>query len=196
VYYFIVAGRAALAGVLLMAACGKLRPAAAREFAGSVAAVSFVPSALAGPITVTVLVTELATSALLMAAHTAVLGLALATALLVGFTAALVDMRRRGVGCHCFGTTPTALVGRAELWRNGLFLGLAAATLVAATRVAPPATPTSSDGVWMIVAISSGLAASLLLLLFAEGATVLARPARPHRTRASHGRPAPIGGKS
>jgi hypothetical protein len=196
VYYFILASRAALAGVLLMAACGKLRRAAAREFAGSVAAMAFVPTALAGPITVAVLVTELATSALLLTPHTAVLGLVLATALLVGFTAALVDMRRRGVGCRCFGTAPTAPVGRAELWRNGLLLGLAAATLVAATRVAPPATPTSSDGVWMIVAVSSGLAVSMLLLPLAEGATVLARPARPYRTRASHGRPAPIGGKS
>ncbi|WP_214403254.1 MauE/DoxX family redox-associated membrane protein [Pseudonocardia lacus] len=92
-------------------------------------------------------------------APAALVGFALAGALLVAFTAALASMIRRGVTepCHCFGAQDSP-PGRLDLVRNGLLLAFAATGFL----VAGPAF--AAPGIEVAGGALLGVAAALLVV--------------------------------
>lgn len=93
-------------------------------------------------------------------APAALVGFALAAALLVAFTAALLSMIRRGVTepCHCFGAQDSP-PGRLDLVRNGLLAGFAVAGLVVVAVSGPVA---GGSGIELGGGALLGAAAALL----------------------------------
>jgi hypothetical protein len=97
-------------------------------FAGSLGALGLLPRAGVLPIAVALVAAEAAAAALLLPEATAVAGLALAAALLAGFSVVILVVTRRGVQapCRCFGAS-TRPLGYPHAARNAL---LAAAALL------------------------------------------------------------------
>jgi hypothetical protein len=95
-------------------------------------------------------------------APAALVGFALAGALLVAFTAALLSMIRRGVTepCHCFGAQDSP-PGRLDLVRNGLLVAAAVAGLVVAAVAGPVV---GSPGIEGAGGALLGVAAALLVV--------------------------------
>ncbi|MER7455963.1 MauE/DoxX family redox-associated membrane protein [Micromonospora sp. NPDC126480] len=127
--YVEIACRVLLGTVLLAAAIGKVSGRVAfGEFTRSVRDMGYRP---AGPLAAAVVVAEFAVVVMLAVYPAA--GFIAAAALLLAFTAAVVvNLRRGGATCRCFGRTPAPL-GRHHVWRNALLVGCAAVGVLAPT---------------------------------------------------------------
>ncbi|NUT32095.1 MAG: hypothetical protein HOV79_03370 [Hamadaea sp.] len=141
-WVLLVAGRLTLAGVLGVAAAGKLRAASFQAFRRSLPATLGIPTRYAGLVAVAVVAVE-AVLAVALAVAVAVppFGVAAiaATVLFAAFTAAIAVMLRRGVRtpCHCFGAGARP-PGRGDLVRNVALTVLAVAVAVVGGSDPPP----------------------------------------------------------
>lgn len=174
--YALIAGRALLGTVFLLAAGSKLAgPAALRAFTGAVLALQPIPRLsprLAPALVAVVLTAELAVPVLLVAGPTARLGAVLAALLLTGFAAVVARAVRAGRDpqCRCFGST-AAGAGRGHAVRNLLLavVGL----LVAVPSPAAPAHPAGA-----VLAIFVGALLAVLVAYADELAYLFTAPAR------------------
>jgi thiol-disulfide isomerase/thioredoxin len=126
----LLAARLLLAGVLGMAAVGKLID----RKGGRTALAEFgVPPALTAPLAALLPAVELATALALLWRASARAGAFAALALLVLFTAAITINLRAGhrPDCHCFGQVSSDPVGWSSVVRNVLLCGVAAFVAVA-----------------------------------------------------------------
>jgi hypothetical protein len=135
--YFEIGVRYLLGTVFLTSFLGKAAGRVAYDgFVASLRATRLLPG-LTGVMAPALVTAELAVCALLVvpaAPGVAVAGLVAAASLLVGLTAGVTLVVRRGVTapCHCFGASATVL-GRRHIARNGAVAALAVAGAVAAT---------------------------------------------------------------
>ena len=115
--------RLALAAVFAVAAVGKFL-----DLEGSVKATrSFgVPDRLARPIGVALPFLELLAAVLLLPVGTAQVGAIIASILLIGFLAGMLNSLRQGQApdCHCFGTFHSEPVGTNTIIRNAVLLAV------------------------------------------------------------------------
>ncbi|WP_343732280.1 MauE/DoxX family redox-associated membrane protein [Duganella sp.] len=149
--------RLLLAGILLMAAAGKLQHRAA--FAATLGEFA-VPAALRPALAWLMPLTELAIAALLLFAASAWWGAAAGAVLLAIYSAVLACLLQRGLrpSCNCFGLEDAKPISNTTLARNGVLL-LMAATLV----YAGPAYAHAS--VWHYLAEAPALSACLAVML-------------------------------
>jgi len=160
--------------VLLAAVVGKVRRRAAwGEFRNMLAAIG-VPARLVGATAVTVAAVEATVVALGPWPRTAPVGMALATALFLAFTAgvAVVVRRRITAACRCFGAGGTQL-RRLHVVRNAV---LTVAAGVAAVASAVASGPVSLPAV-LLCLVAGGVAAVLVAQL--EDLVGLFSDARP-----------------
>lgn len=134
-HYFALFARVLIGTVFLVSAATKLRsPTAFAAFKRSVRKMKLVPAGLVTPVAAGVVVGEASIVALLAvpAAMPALLGFAVATALLAAFTAAIVLVVRRGTDltCQCFGAS-TVPLGPVHVVRNLVLLAVAVAGALA-----------------------------------------------------------------
>ncbi|EXG82555.1 MauE/DoxX family redox-associated membrane protein [Cryptosporangium arvum] len=149
-------------GVLSVSLFSKLRSRGDfRDFVGGLGALRVVPGRWAPPLAALAVVAEAAVLGALVWPGGLVAGLAGATLLFGGFTAALSVAvgRRATTGCHCFGVSSTP-VARRHVARSGV---LAAASLVALGG----AVTTSTERV-------TGLPAAQLIVAFAAAGFLVA----------------------
>jgi peroxiredoxin len=163
--------RLALAGVLAVAAVGKLA-----DVAGSRRALRDfrVPDALVAPLALALPAAELLLALALVVPSTASGGALAALALFTGFTAALAVSLRRGrsAPCHCFGRLHSAPVGPRTLARTAA-LAAAAGALAAIARTEPGPGPLAGlASLRPTAAVGLALGAGLLATVVA-GAAVL-----------------------
>src|SRR5688500_8385490 len=115
--------RLVLAAVFAVAAVGKFL-----DLEGSVKATRGfgVPERLARPIGVALPFIELLAAALLLPVSTAQLGAIVASILLIGFLAGMLNSLRQGEApdCHCFGTFHSEPVGPSTIVRNAVLLAI------------------------------------------------------------------------
>jgi hypothetical protein len=174
--YALIAGRALVGAVFMLAAGSKLTgPAALRAFTGAALALQpfpRFPARLAPALVAVILTAELAVPVLLVAAPAARLGAVLAALLLTGFAAVLARAVRAGRDpqCWCFGST-AAGIGRGHVARN-LLLAVVA-LLVAVPGPAAPAHPAGA-----VLAISVGALLAALVAYADELADLFTAPAR------------------
>lgn len=150
-----------LAGVLVVSLAGKLRgPAAFRGFAAAIVAMGLVRPRRAVPVAALAVGAEAVVLVLLAWPGAAVPGLAAATLLFAGFTAALAVAVRRGAraGCHCFGAS-SAPVGRRHVLRGGFLCAAAAGAAAASTALVSPGSPLA--GMSAPQALSAAVAAAV-----------------------------------
>lgn len=112
----------ALAGLLAVAACGKLRD---RDRAGTMLGEFGVPERWSRLAMVALVAAELTVAALLVAAPRA--GAVATVVLLLVFSGAMARLLRAGrtASCHCFGDLGSTSVGPTALLRNGALLAVA-----------------------------------------------------------------------
>lgn len=107
--------------VFALAVVGKTRRGAFSEFAGSIR--RLLPPSLAGwqrPVAAAVLSAEMAIVVLLAGPGSRAFGFALAVAVLLGFTGAIVAAMRAGarISCRCFGSASGRPMGLGHVVRN------------------------------------------------------------------------------
>ena len=145
--YLLAFCRIAIGLLFVVSAIGKLRDFAA--FRSSVAGFELLPRAWSGRAAVGLLGTELGVVLLLAAGGPLLpVGLSLAALVLLGFSAALVAVLRRGlkVACNCFGPT-TRRVSAYDVVRNLVLFACAVL------------------GAWALVASRQGLSATEVVLV-------------------------------
>ncbi|XVQ81944.1 MauE/DoxX family redox-associated membrane protein [Microbispora siamensis] len=137
-------------------------------FARSLPALAPVGARLVRPLALLVVAAETATPILLAVPGATSYGFALACALLIAFTAAIVAALQRGrqAACRCFGA-PSGPVGRRHLVRNGTLL--AGAFLGGLAPQGPPA-PAG-----LAVAATAGVAGAILIISFDDVVDLFAR---------------------
>jgi hypothetical protein len=131
--YVIVASRAFLFVVMMFAVVGKLSSGEAwRSFVASLAAFGVLRPAGWSAVAVLIALAEMAVVVLLVPHSGAVYGLALGTALIGGFSLAVVAARAAGreIRCRCFGSDGGPM-GRPQLVRNAILLTVALLGLLA-----------------------------------------------------------------
>lgn len=124
-------------GVLAVSLISKVRGRGSfLAFADALAGMKVIPAGWARPVAGATIAAEAVVLALLVWPGGAVAGLAAATLLFGGFTAALFTAVRRGttVGCHCFGAT-SAPVARRHVARSGFLLAASLGALCGALAV-------------------------------------------------------------
>jgi hypothetical protein len=158
VMYVSIACRCALGLVFLVSAVSKLRGFAA--FADSVRDIGAVPPGMIRAVALAVTLAECATVPLLAAAPIA--GSLVAAGLLVGFSATIALVLRRGatVVCRCFGSS-TSVFARRHLVRNALLLTVAMVGLMTTLYA-----PGIDDLGAVAVAVVAGLLAALPAITF------------------------------
>jgi uncharacterized membrane protein YphA (DoxX/SURF4 family) len=168
-----LAGTLILAGVFVVALVGKIRDASSfARFQQSMTVTLGLSPQIAHVVAVAVVVAEAAVPALLVlgVARPQFLrvGLALAAAVLVAFSMAIVFMLRRGVreSCHCFGSASRP-VSRSDLVRNSSLLVI----VVIAWALAPSQGRDSAWNLSFAVDVDSSTMGVILLAL--AGLTVL-----------------------
>ncbi|HET8660815.1 MAG TPA: MauE/DoxX family redox-associated membrane protein [Micromonosporaceae bacterium] len=170
VSYIVVGCQAVLAVTFATAAAGKLRrPAGFRRTLTAALHIRWPRTAVVATV---VAVGEAATA--LAVAVVPAAGFVLAAALLVGFTAVLVSMIRRGlaVPCRCFGASERP-PGAAHIVRNAVLFAVAAAGgALALTGTGPRA----GAPAWLLAALL-GVAAALVLI-YLDDVVALAEPVR------------------
>jgi hypothetical protein len=138
VLYLEVCCRVVIGFVFLLAVVGKLRGRAElTAFTESLGSFGLRSARLRSALATAVITVEAVTVVLL--AVTPRLGLGLAAAMLVAFTAAVVATKATGreVRCRCFGADG-GLMGRPHLIRNGVLVVIAVAGLAAVTSATTP----------------------------------------------------------
>lgn len=136
--YLEVCCRVVIGLVFLLAVVGKLRGRAElTAFTESLGSFGLRSARLRSVLAASVITVEAVTVVLLAVAPR--LGLGLAAAMLVAFTAAVVAAKATGreVRCRCFGADG-GLMGRTHLIRNGVLVVVALAGLAALTSAATP----------------------------------------------------------
>ncbi|GAB2921939.1 methylamine utilization protein MauE [Micromonospora polyrhachis] len=151
--YVEIGCRVLLGLVLLAAAVGKVSGRAAyREFTRSVRDMGFRP---AGPLAAAVITAEF--TAVVLLAVSPLAGFLVSAALLLVFTTAIVMNLRRGGGtCRCFGRTAAPL-GWHHVWRNVFLVGCAIVGMLAPTG---PVRPGET-----VLAVAGALVAGLLVVM-------------------------------
>ncbi|MGW3996868.1 MauE/DoxX family redox-associated membrane protein [Amycolatopsis sp. NPDC004772] len=162
--YLRAAGTALIAVVFAASSFSKLRDF--RGFARSVPALVPMPARWVTPVSVAVVGTELASAVLVLV--TPIAGFALATALLLAFTAAIAASLRRGrrAPCRCFGATESP-IGPRHLVRNTLLI--CSAVLGA---LAPEHLPSVAGAA---VAFAAGVVVAVLVIAMDDIAVLFAR---------------------
>ncbi|NUR60410.1 MAG: hypothetical protein HOV87_17380 [Catenulispora sp.] len=122
--YVLLACHAVLVGVFVLSVRGKLRTS--ETLAADVAAFRIVPERLSWAAASATVAAELTAAVLLAVPGAGRGGFLLSAALLLVFTAVIVQalIRRLNVPCPCFGAS-TAPVGKRHVLRNAVFLGFA-----------------------------------------------------------------------
>ncbi|MFF5208841.1 MauE/DoxX family redox-associated membrane protein [Streptosporangium sp. NPDC000396] len=131
--YLMIACRALLAGVFLIALAGKIRGRVAfDEFVASIVALGMFPRAGSTAAAYAVLGAEAVVILSLALPSTVLLGFAAAMALLIALTTGILAAMRRGrrAPCRCFGASATPL-GTAHVARNLVLLLAGGAGLTA-----------------------------------------------------------------
>lgn len=162
--YLRAAAAALIAVVFAASATAKLRDL--RGFARSVPALVPMPAKWVTPVSVGVVVLELASALLVLV--TAVAGFVLASALLLAFTVAIAASLRRGrrAPCRCFGATETP-IGPRHLVRNAVLICSAVLGALAPEPLPPVA--------GAAVAFAAGVVAAVLVVAMDDIAVVFAR---------------------
>ncbi|MFB9689396.1 MauE/DoxX family redox-associated membrane protein [Amycolatopsis plumensis] len=162
--YFRAFGAALIAVVFAASSLSKLRDF--RGFARSVPALVPMPAKWVVPVSVAVVVTELASAVLVLV--TAIAGFVLASALLLAFTTAIAASLRRGrrAPCRCFGAAETP-IGPRHLVRNTLLICFAVLGALAPEQL-PPAAGAA-------VAFAAGVVVAVLVVAMDDIAVVFAR---------------------
>ena len=174
-HYVIIFSRVFLGLVFLWSAASKVWPSAAfRSFRRTVGHVAPWLRRRSAPFAVLAVMAEAVVVVTLTVPATVGVGFALATLLLLAFTAGLLGVLRRGanVACHCFGDGDEPVAPR-HVVRNAALLLTAVAGL-AAWLTAPDGGVVTAAG----LLVAGGLAVVLTLLTVAlEDLTALGRPA-------------------
>jgi hypothetical protein len=175
--------RVLLAVVLVLAFTGKITSRSAwRGFTDSLAALPWLPKRRHPVLAIAILVAEGTGAVLLVLPGTSLAGLALATALLTGFTVVPAISLRRGVEltCRCFGLRE-AKIGLSHILKNGVALCAAVAGLVASQASGPGTT-------WSPISIGIGVLAGLVFVGWDEIAYLLQppSPAQSHHGGRAH----------
>jgi peroxiredoxin len=169
---WVVAACVGIAGVLFLAAVAKLLDLGGTRTAASAMGV---PRALAGPVSVTLPVVELAVASGLLVEPTpvpAVLAAGLFSVFSLVVAASLVRGRRPA--CNCFGALHTKPIGWSTLVRNLALAGLAAAVAIARIR-RPGPDPIQAVGNRSVTEIVVGvLLGTLVVAVAIEGALLVA----------------------
>ncbi|MET9419434.1 MULTISPECIES: MauE/DoxX family redox-associated membrane protein [unclassified Streptomyces] len=177
--YLLLGCRALLLVVFLVAVAGKTRSRAAfAEFTSSVVALRLLSRRTSAAAAATVVVVELATTALLVVPATAVIGLALAVALLLAFSTGIVLALRRGDGtasCRCFGASATPL-GRIHVVRNLALAVVGGAGLVTGVTASVSSWPPHPAGT--VVTLAVALLGALLVIRLDDLAFLFTDPKR------------------
>ncbi|MQY04563.1 MauE/DoxX family redox-associated membrane protein [Actinomadura macrotermitis] len=169
--YVALAARCTLELVFLVAVIGKARsPKAFREFRASVPGLA--PGLPPAAVSAAVPAAEAAIVVLAAIGPTAPAGLALAGAVLLMFTAAIVRTLRAGrqATCRCLGGGPAPL-GRVQVVRNLALAVVAAAGLSAQLTATAPVHPGGA-----VVAVAAAGVLGAVFVFFAELADLLIVP--------------------
>jgi hypothetical protein len=164
-YLYLETGiRCLLGTVFLISCCGKLvGRGAPGTFVASVRGMRVLPSVLARPVALAVVVAEAAVCLLVAvpARSAALAGFALATGLLAVFTVGILRARRRGVRapCRCFGPSRVPL-GSRQVVRNTVLAAVAVTGLVAAAERG-----SGRPAVLVVAALGGALLGGLVALL-------------------------------
>lgn len=131
--YLVIACRALLAAVFMIAFVGKVRGRATfDEFVASIVALGILPKALSAAAARALVVAEAAAVLLLALPSTVPLGFLAAVGMLVVLTSGILVALRRGrqAPCRCFGASVTPL-GRAHVIRNLVLIAVSGSGLTA-----------------------------------------------------------------
>ncbi|MER7788549.1 MauE/DoxX family redox-associated membrane protein [Streptomyces sp. NPDC097640] len=175
--YVLLTCRLLLGGVFVVSAASKLRGRAAfREFEGAARDMG-APARFLRLVALTVIGAECLIPPLLVAPPGGLAGLALASALLVVLTGAIVNVLRQNkkTSCACFGPS-TAPIGRRHLVRNGALIAVAGLGIAAALGGAP-AIPGHPGGI--ATAAFAALVGILLVVATDDIAALFTEPVPP-----------------
>jgi hypothetical protein len=162
--YLAIGCRCVIGLVFLIAAVGKLRTRTAwASFRSSVSGMKIVPESVIPIVAVAVVGAELVVVATLTIPSTVVLGFAVASGVLVAFSAAIIAALRRKTGgtCRCFGIS-AAPFGIHHVVRNGALVAVAV-TGALATILAPD-TEIAAGGV-AVATVASIIGVFLIVIL-------------------------------
>jgi hypothetical protein len=171
--YLEIACRSTIGLVFLVAAAGKLRRGT-DVFATSVRSLPLVPGRYARAVAIGVVTAELGTPVLLAVPATVRLGFAWAGLLVGAFLVAILVALGRGVraDCACFGLRPVPF-GRRHVLRNAILLGI---TVVGGLAAGSPGGYTTGAA---MLAVTTGLVATVLIVSFDDVAELFVGPPRP-----------------